>query len=655
MGVHLPSPLRIRLQGVVEEVAPVAERHPDAPSVGPVNAVGGVEEGIAPRGNDGLVAAFRIGLPVVLDHHGHVGAVAFPAHVHDVVGPGPLVFHLVQMGLDPFHPVPALGVAHVVRRPLVGRVVPGEARIPHPEAALVVEDFAVGVGPEIVEAARRSGSQHRIGRMLLHGMEALGHAVGGAHLQHVQEEHLAARFHFEIRDRHPIEEDTPTGGFGCGQRHSQAPGARRHLLLDRVEVAQGGSRGQLVGMYVGGLFVKQRVPGQGPAFVRCAEPGSQPTRIEGVAAGRIGPEDPGDAVFVAGQLGAVELVPAVVQRLPGPVPAVEIAVENDVLRLFEDHQRSFAPPDHAVVDEAGPAPGAVRQDLGQVPVVGERSGQVGDLEIVKEPGVVAGERHVERAAGVQVHHRRPEGARQGQDLAGPTPVRRGGHPDLVRLLASVVAVVRDSAVLQARVAVRDRRRLTVGNPEPPRFVDGQIPHSRFLRRVVDPLGRRPVAAVLDLAGRAGSGNVATAVPDGVRTGALPDQVQHVFAVEDEAHRAGAAFRTGDAILGGPSRQRNGRVKVAGELGVTALGDGQKDGPAARGLAVVGGEPEPRLVPPDLPAVGVGEGNGASAAADFQVTTAGRDSASRRIENTEAKNQVRPPGISALRFPCPVAR
>ena len=322
-------------------------------------------------------------------------------------------------------------------------------------------------------------------------------------------------------------------------------------------------------------------------------------------------------MFVAGQLGAVELVPAVVQRLPGPVPAVEIGVEDHMFRLLEDHQRSFAPPDHAVVDEAGSAPRAVRQDPGQVPVGGEGSGQVRDLEIVEEPGVVPGESHVERAAGVQVHHRCPEGSRKGQDLAGPASVRRGGHPDLVRLLASVVAVVHDSAVLEARVSVCNRRRLAVGDPEPPRFVDGQISHPRVLRRVVDPLGRRPVAGIADLVGRVASGCIAAAVPDGVRTGALPDQVQHVVAVEDEAHRTGVAFRTCDAILGGSSGQGHGRMKVAGELRVAALGDGQKDRPAAGGLAVVGDEPEPVLVPSDLPSVGMREGNDASAAADFQ--------------------------------------
>ena len=309
------------------------------------------------------------------------------------------------------------------------------------------------MGAEAVEAARRSGPQHRVGRVLLHGMEALDQSVGFAHLQHVQEEHFTARLQLQVRDRHPIEKDAAAGGAGGGQGHPQTPGARRHLLLDRVEVAQGGSRRQVVGKNVGGLFVQQRVTGQGAAFVGGAEAVSQPTRVEGVAAGRIGPEDPGDAVLVAGQLGTVELVPAVVQRLPGPVPAVEPGVEDDVFRFLEDHQRPFPPPDHAVVHVTGPAPGAVRQDPGQVPVVGEGFGQVWDLEIVEEPGVVPGEGQVERAAGVQIHHRRPEGTRKGQDLAGPASVRRRGHPNLFRLLASVVAVVHDSAVLEARVAV----------------------------------------------------------------------------------------------------------------------------------------------------------------------------------------------------------
>ena len=180
-----------------------------------------------------------------------------------------------------------------------------------------------------------------------------------------------------------------------------------------------------------------------------------------------------------------------------------------------------------------------------------------------------------------------------------------------------MAVVDGAAVLDARVTVHARRRLTVGNPEPPLCIDGQISHSRVRRRVVDPLGRRPVAGFADLAGRVRSGDVTAAVPDGVRTGALPDQVQHVVAVEDEADRAGAAFRTGDAILGGTSGQGHRRVEVAGELRIGALGDGQKDGPAARGPAVVGDEPETLPVHADLPSIGVGEGDNAAAAADLQ--------------------------------------
>ena len=225
MGVHLPATLRFWFQIVEKQVAPVAEPHLDAAAPGPVNAVGRIEERIASCGHDGLVAALGIGLPFVLDHHGHVGAPAIPAHVQDVVGFGPLVFHLVQIGLDPVHPVGALGVAHVMRRPLVRRVLLRQARVPHPESPPVVEDLSVGVGAETVETARRTGSKHRVGRMLLHGLEALDQSVGLAHLQHVQEEDFAARLHPQVRDRHPVEKDPAAGRAGGGQCHPQTPGA----------------------------------------------------------------------------------------------------------------------------------------------------------------------------------------------------------------------------------------------------------------------------------------------------------------------------------------------------------------------------------------------------------------------------------------------
>ena len=236
---------------------------------------------------------------------------------------------------------------------------------------------------------------------------------------------------------------------------------------------------------------------------------------------------------------------AVMQRLDRPALAVEEGVLDLVLHLLPDHQRLVSPAGHAMAYVVGATPGNVGRNLGKLAPLIETSPEIRELQIEDEPTAEAARGQVQGSLRVQVRHRRSEVSWQGQRPSLPTARRRRSRPDLLGRLPAGTARVGMSLVLEVKDMVRRHLdSLAVEDPELPAVVDDQI--SQLWRlAVVDPLrapalasGSGPARRILEDGHWLPSLDGAATVPDPLGVGALPDQVQDVVFVDEEAGHTG---------------------------------------------------------------------------------------------------------------------
>ena len=252
LAVDLPAPRRVRFQLVVEErvglhqldrAALGAHERGAAGDLGvrigggPVDAVGRMEQqaeqldvvhvlGVEHH----LVAPGGIGLAFVLDDRGIGRRPAATdrqlprrdlAEGADVVVAAAVVLEQAEVGTLPGDAVVAFGVA---ADGAVGRA--GTGRVPHPEAALVVQD-----GP-VADRLRVPGAglslQHRVARVLPGGVDDQVHVAALGELPQVQEQHVVPPPRVDRRHLHPAEADLAARRL---VEQAEDVAVRRHPLL----------------------------------------------------------------------------------------------------------------------------------------------------------------------------------------------------------------------------------------------------------------------------------------------------------------------------------------------------------------------------------------------------------------------------------------